>query len=165
MTTLQKARIQGCFMGSCVINSNKYRDPQTQSHWPQQPGFTYNGSTAPRPHPGWLCCTHTVCNENEDTHRYLGSSPSLAVKASSGSAEEQSPGPRHEEDQPPPILRASAAPRSRDPLLRGLHLGPPPLPSLGARPGSAAAPLTSSRPSRRSPWTPAPSAPRWPPPR
>lgn len=85
MTTLQKEGLRAALSGAgllIAINTGV----ATQLYWPRWPGFTYNGSTAPHPRPGWLCCTHTVCNESEDAHRYLGSSPSLGIKASSRSS-------------------------------------------------------------------------------
>lgn len=154
MTTLQKQGLRAALWGA--INAGI----PTQPYRPRWPCVTYNGSTAPRPRPGWLCCTRTVCNENEDAHRYLGSGLSLAVKASSGSARERSAAPRHEG-----AAGGSAHP-PRAPQSPSCGAAPAPAPHLlGPCPGSAAAPLTSSRPSHRSPWTPAPSAPRWPPPR
>lgn len=96
MTTLQKEEFRAALSGAWLLTAIN-TGISTQSYQPWWPGFTYNGSTAPRPHPGWLCCTHTVCNENEDAHHYLGSSLSLGMKASSRSAQAQSPAPCHEE--------------------------------------------------------------------
>lgn len=133
MTTLQKQGLRAALWET--INAGI----PTQPYRPRWPGATYNGSTAPRPRPGWLCCTRTVCNENEDAHRYLGSGLSLAVKASSSSARERSAAPRHEgaaggSAHPHALLRAppaglplpqphtSSAPAPAQPQLRS----PPP---------------------------------------
>lgn len=118
--------------------SKKYRGPHQPSR-SRQPHGTYSGSRAPRPRPGWLCCTHTVCNENRDGIS-AGSSLPRETKAKSNPAPTLGLlGTASNRLQPtlpaPPCYprRLLASPVGSAP--RGLCLGPPP---------------TSSTPSRRS---------------
>lgn len=115
--------------------SKKYRGPHQMSwSWPRG---TYSGSRAPRPRPGWLCCTHTVCNENWDGIS-TGSSLPRETKA------KRNPAPtlgllgtaldRLQPTLPAPLCYPRClltSPTGSAP--RGLCLGPPPTSSTPSR--------------------------------